>query len=177
MKRLCSIVITCTLLFPSILWAATQQEIQQAIDDGLAYLAGSMTTSGDEGYWSYSNNGTLAATAAAVLAFVEEGYLPGTDVEIGGTNYGDVVGKACDYIFQFQLEEGGFSTYGREGAKEEYQWTTKQALKRGKYVPPFNQWVPGQLRENELSCLMGNVVTALLRFGYAGDKRVKKACD
>ncbi len=63
--------------------------------------------SGTEGYWQYRNNvgtldssGYLAATASAALAFIEEGYLPGSDVIIGATNYGDVVGKACDYIFQ-----------------------------------------------------------------------------
>jgi hypothetical protein len=79
--------------------AATQQAIQQAIDDGLAWLANTQATSGSEGYWSYADGGTLAATGSAALAFIEEGYLPGSDVIIGGTNYGDVVGKAANYIF------------------------------------------------------------------------------
>lgn len=80
--------------------AATQQDIQQAIDDGLAWLAGSMTTSGTEGYWAYSNawgsdpGGNLATTAAAALAFIGEGYLPGD-----GSTYGDTVQKACNYVF------------------------------------------------------------------------------
>ena len=87
--------------------AATQQAIQQAIDDGLAQLAGTQSTAGSEGYWTWTNpynaadnaNGYLAATASATLAFIEEGYLPGSDVIIGSTNYGDVVGKASRYIF------------------------------------------------------------------------------
>ena len=83
--------------------AATQQAIQQAIDDGLAYLAGTMATSGTEGYWSYSNDGTLAATASAALAFIEEGYLP------GDSSYGDsVVAPALNYIFNRAKVDGNF---------------------------------------------------------------------
>ena len=79
--------------------AATEQEKQAAIDAGLVHLATTMSSSGSEGYWAYANNGTLAATASAALAFIEEGFLPGVDVVIGATNYGDVVGQATNYIF------------------------------------------------------------------------------
>lgn len=83
--------------------ASTEQAKQVAIDKGLAWLASTQSTSGSEGYWSYTNDGTLAATGAAALAFLGEGYLPGTDVIIdtgsGAVNYGDVVGRACNYIF------------------------------------------------------------------------------
>jgi len=93
--------------------AATQQDIQQAIDDGLAHLAGTITTSGSEGYWYLGNNGTLSATGSAALAFIEEGYLPGNDVIIGGTNYGDVVGKATRYIFNRATKQAiGAQTMG-----------------------------------------------------------------
>ena len=115
MRRLLVILIVFLIFLPVISHAATQQEIQDTVDDGLAYLASSMTTSGDEGYWNYSNNGTLAATAAAVLAFVEEGYLPGTDVVIGGTNYGDVVGKAYKYIFNRAKADPRFTSIGPGG--------------------------------------------------------------
>jgi hypothetical protein len=54
------IVFLAVLAVASAANAATQEAIQQAIDDGLAYLAGTMTTSGTEGYWWYSNDGTLA---------------------------------------------------------------------------------------------------------------------
>ncbi|MDY6950243.1 MAG: hypothetical protein SWE60_01915 [Thermodesulfobacteriota bacterium] len=115
MKRLLSLLISFVFFLPGSLLGSTQQEIQEAIDDGLAYLAASMTTSGDEGYWSYSNDGTLAVTATAVLAFIEEGYLPGTDVEIDGTNYGDVVGKACNYIFNCATADSRFTSIGPGG--------------------------------------------------------------
>jgi hypothetical protein len=76
--------------------AATQQQIQTAIDNGLAWLASSKNTSGSEVYWTYSGDATgdLAATGSAVLAFIEEGYLPGDG------SYGDsVVAPALNYIF------------------------------------------------------------------------------
>ena len=96
-------VLACTLvvvfLASSTGFAATEQAKQAAIDKGLARLAQTQSTSGSEGYWSYANDGTLAATGSAALAFIEKGYLPGNDVIIGGTNYGDVVGKAANYIF------------------------------------------------------------------------------
>jgi len=76
-------------------YGATEQDKQQAIDDGLAWLASTQSTSGAEGYWPRGDSGTLATTASAVLAFIEEGYLPGD-----GSAYGDgVVQRACNYIF------------------------------------------------------------------------------
>jgi hypothetical protein len=95
--------------------AATQQQIQEAIDDGLAWLASTQSTSGGEGYWSHSNNGTLATTASAALAFIEEGYLPGSSVVIGTTDYGDVVGKACNYIFNRATVDTRFTSIGAGG--------------------------------------------------------------
>jgi hypothetical protein len=74
--------------------AATQQAIQQSIDDGLAWLK---TQQSAGGYWLYGGNSTreiLAATSSAALAFIEEGYLP-----YDGSTYGTEVGKAVDYIF------------------------------------------------------------------------------
>lgn len=94
------IVLMIVMAFVGTVNAATQQEIQQAIDDGLDWLASTQTSSGSEGYWSYTSNGTLAATGSAALAFIEEGYLPGTDyIDGDGINRGDVVGKAVNYIF------------------------------------------------------------------------------
>ncbi len=42
------------------------------------------------------------------------------------------VRKACEFIFQFQLEEGGFSAFGEEGARIEYLWMKKKKLKTRK---------------------------------------------
>jgi hypothetical protein len=83
----------------STVLGATQQAKQLAIDAGLSQLARTQVSSGSEGYWPYESNGTLAATGAAALAFIDEGYLPGNDVVISNVNYGDVVGRAVNYIF------------------------------------------------------------------------------
>ena len=118
------IIVMAVLVVASTAQAATQQEIQRAIDKGLAYLADSMTKSGTEGYWYYSNNGTLAATGSAALAFIEEGYLPGNDFIIDTTddgvdnpvNYGDVVGRAVNYVFNRATADSRYTNYGRETA-------------------------------------------------------------
>jgi hypothetical protein len=83
--------------------ASTEETKQTAIDDGLAWLAATQTISGAEGYWPYSNDGTLAATASAALAFIEEGYLPG-DASI----YDAVVTRAVTYIFNRAVVDGRF---------------------------------------------------------------------
>jgi len=137
-------VLGCWLLSASA-FAATEQAKQQAIDDGLAWLASTQTTSGSEGYWSYSNDGTLAATGSAALAFIEEGYLPGNNVVIGGNNYGDVVGKAVNYIFNRATADTRFSNGGRETAgytriAEDYNndgnWDTTEGNNQALYFNP-----------------------------------------
>lgn len=116
----------CVLMIPGSAWAtatggtgtATEQDKQIAIDAGLAYLANSMQTSGSEGYWPYGNNGTLAATGSAALAFIEEGYLP-TDA----SGYGkDIVAPALNYIFNRAVTEGNFNSLGL-GGKETAGYT------------------------------------------------------
>ena len=103
------IVLMIVLAVAGTVNAATQQEIQQAIDDGLDWLA---STQQGGGNWLDSNGqaGYVAATASAVLAFIEEGYLPGTDYIDKGdgvTNRGDVVGKAVNYIYSYATYDGG----------------------------------------------------------------------
>jgi hypothetical protein len=104
------------LLLTGTAMAATEETKQTAIDNGLAWLATTQTVSGAEGYWSYANNGTLAATASAALAFIEEGYLPG-DASI----YDDVITRAVTYIFnrarvdtRFGVETAGYQRYAED---------------------------------------------------------------
>jgi hypothetical protein len=81
------------------------------------------------------------------------------------------VRKACEYIFKFQLAEGGFSSYSPERGLEEYT-----ALRRkGKKLPPPKEFVSSFIHEHQYSCLTGNMATALIRMGYQEDLRVKKA--
>jgi hypothetical protein len=77
--------------------AATEAEKQAAIDKGLEYLAQTQQPSGQ---WIYSGGSEdTAVTGAALLAFLKEGYAPGTNVVFGATSYGDVVGNGLKYIF------------------------------------------------------------------------------
>jgi prenyltransferase beta subunit len=62
------------------------------------------------------------------------------------------VRKACEFIFQFQLDEGGFSSFGKP-------------------------WARQKIREYEMSCLTGNVASSLIRLGYKSDERVMKALE
>jgi len=83
------------------------------------------------------------------------------------------VENACEYIFQFQLEDGGFSSQTPTTAAKEYDWL----LKKGKKLPPKDEWVSSVVFEHQYSCLTGNMVAALLRIGYANDPRINKALE
>jgi len=83
------------------------------------------------------------------------------------------VEKACEYIFQFQLKDGGFSSYTRERALEEHSWL----LKKGKKLLSPNEFASSLVFEHQYSCLTGNMAAALIRIGYGNDQRVKKALD
>jgi len=85
------------------------------------------------------------------------------------------VRKACEHIFLFQLDNGGFSTFKGEGAKREYLSVKGRALQRGAEPPPFETWAEQKIHEYEMSCLTGNVAAAMIRLGYASDERVRKA--
>jgi len=79
--------------------ATTETQKQTAIDAGLAWLAQTQNTT--TGGWE--NAGDVyydtSATGASLLSFLEEGYTAGNDVVINGTNYGDVVGRGLNYLF------------------------------------------------------------------------------
>jgi len=81
------------------------------------------------------------------------------------------VEKACEYILQFQLKEGGFTSQTRETALKEYEWR----LKKGRKLPSRDEWTTTITFEQQLSCLTGNMIAALIRLGYENDSRVKKA--
>ena len=144
MKKI--IVIMAVLAIAGAAQAATQQAIQQAIDDGLAYLSSTMQVSGSEGYFTYSNDGTLAATASAALAFIEEGYLPDD-----GSAYGTQVGQMCNYVFNraqvetnFAPETSGYWRYaedynndgiqGNDGGNDQAIFFAPSASKRDIYT-------------------------------------------
>ena len=77
--------------------AATEEEINTAIDCGLAYLASNQNTDGSFGTGDADYK--IAQTAEAVLAFENEGHFPG-----GATLYSANVEKGLDYIFGYANE-------------------------------------------------------------------------
>lgn len=81
------------------------------------------------------------------------------------------VAKACEHIFQFQHKEGGFISQTKKNLLREYTWR----LNRGKKLPSFKEWSERVMFEQQLSCLTGNMLVALIRLGYLNDPRVKKA--
>ena len=93
--------------------------------------------------------------------------------QLGMDRSDERVRKACENIFQFQLDDGGFSSYTREQALKEYE----QLLQKGKHLPSPNEWVSSIVFEHKYSCLTGNMAAALIRIGYANDPRVRKALE
>jgi prenyltransferase beta subunit len=83
------------------------------------------------------------------------------------------VRKACEHIFQFQLEEGGFTSQTRETVSREYDLRSR----KGHRLPSRKEWISTIVHEQQLSCLTGNMIAALVRLGYADDMRVKRALD
>jgi len=83
------------------------------------------------------------------------------------------VEKACEYVFQFQLKDGGFSSYTLERAMEEHALL----LKKGKKLPQRDSFTSSLVFEHQYSCLTGNMAAALIRLGYESDSRVNKALN
>jgi hypothetical protein len=83
--------------------------------------------------------------------------------------------KACEFIFRFQQDEGGFSSYSMEQLLREYEWRKK----KGRKLPPLlpNEWASQIYYQQQLSCLTGNMSAALIRLGYKDDSHVKKALE
>jgi hypothetical protein len=75
--------------------AATEEEINAAIDSGLAYLAANQNPV-DGSFGSGDADYKIAQTAEAVLAFENEGHFPG-----GGTAYSSNVEDGLDYILGY----------------------------------------------------------------------------
>ncbi len=55
--------------------------------------------------------------------------------QLGLDNRDERVKKACEYIFKFQLAEGGFATQTKQASRREYDWL----LRKKKKLPPFTE--------------------------------------
>ena len=129
-------------------------------------IAGIFSKQKPEGYWEESANPYHPKYKSSYWTIMLLGQL--------GIDRNDKrVRNACEYIFQFQLDEGGFSSYTQERALEEYGWLRR----KGKSLPSPNEWASSLVFEHQYSCLTGNMVAALIRLGYGDDSRVKKALE
>jgi len=97
--------------------------------------------------------------------------------QLGAQKTDERVRKACEFVFDLQLEEGGFSSHTRETALEEYEWMqTRTALKEKRQSDP-DTWATAHVKEHQYSCLTGNLCAAMLRIGYGGDPRLTEALN
>ncbi len=117
-----------------------------------------------DGYWEDPENPYLPKYKASYWTLMLLG-------QLGMDKSDKRVKRACEYIFRFQHREGGFSSETKKTARRVYNWS----LKKGKRLRARNEWVSRYIYEGQSSCLTGNVVAALLRFGYMNSRPVHKA--
>ena len=90
--EIATLAISMLLAVANVSHAASEAEKQAAIDAGLLWLAGQQQP---DGRWEYGDPGSdIGATGAALLAFIEEGHIPG-----GGTAYSTNVADGLNYLF------------------------------------------------------------------------------
>jgi hypothetical protein len=78
--------------------------------------------------------------------------------------------NACESIFQFQLDEGGFANeLGQKTGEHE----PSREISLTHVTSPGNFGI----YEHQMSCLTGNISAALIRAGYANDRRVVRALE
>lgn len=87
------------------------------------------------------------------------------------------VRRAVDYILGFQRSNGGFTECSEEGARREYRYVVERRRRSGRPAPNEDSFVADHIHQMTLSCLTGNVVSALLRFGYGDESRVWQAIN
>lgn len=92
---------------------------------------------------------------------------------LGMDRTNEKVAKACEFIFQFQNDDGGFQSESTGSASREYRYRRL----RNKELPSRREYVSSLIFESQASCLTGNVVSALIRMGYTNDHRVNKALE
>jgi len=87
------------------------------------------------------------------------------------------VQKACEFVLNLQLDEGGFSSYTKKTALETYDWMRSRVTLKEKLPPDPKTWAQSLVTEHQYSCLTGNVCAAMLRMSYGTDPRVVKALN
>ncbi len=117
-----------------------------------------------EGYWEKPNSPYLPKYKSSYWTIMVLSRL-------GMDRTNEKVANACEFIFRFQNDEGGFSSDSAEKASAEYEYQRR----KGKTLSPKDEFVSSLVHDSQLTCLTGNMAAALIRLGYKDDVRVKKA--
>lgn len=117
-----------------------------------------------DGYWERPDNPYLPKYKSSYWTVMVLGRL-------GMDKANERVARACEFIFQFQNGDGGFSSESVGSASREFHYRRR----KGKNLPSQEEFVSSLVFESQLSCLTGNMVSTLVRIGYSDDPRVKKA--
>jgi hypothetical protein len=117
-----------------------------------------------EGYWEKPDSPYLPKYKSSYWTLMVLGRL-------GMNRMNEKVAKACEFIFQFQNEDGGFQSETSGSGLREYEYRRR----RKKELPSREEYVSSLVFESQLSCLTGNMASALIRLGYADDPRVAQA--
>ena len=118
------------------------------------------------GYWEMPNSPYLPKYKSSYWTLMILGIL-------GMDRTNENVAKACEFIFQFQNDDGGFQSESVGSSSREY----KYRLLKNKRLPSHKEFVSALLFESQLSCLTGNIASALVRLGYADDPGVHKSLE
>jgi len=123
-----------------------------------------------EGYWEDPNSPYLPKYKSTYWQIMILGQL--------GMNKDDKrVQRACEFVLNLRLDEGGFSSYTKKTALAEYDWMQSKAVLKEKLQPEPKTWAESLVTEHQYSCLTGNVCAAMLRMGYGTDSRLTKALN
>jgi hypothetical protein len=97
--------------------------------------------------------------------------------ELGLAAADERAGRAAQTLFRFQRPCGGFAECGEVEARRRWAQAVARREAKGKAPPDEGAFVEDCLHEATLSCLTGNVLTALFRMGFADDPRLARAVD
>ena len=95
--------------------------------------------------------------------------------QLGMDKKDEQVRKACEFIFKFQLDEGGFYA-GSSIQQLLAEYERRQKKGRELQMPP-DEWARQAYYQQQMSCLTGNMSAALIRIGYKNDPRLQNALE
>jgi len=128
------------------------------------------STQKPEGHWEDPNSPYLPKYKSTYWQIMILGLL-------GMDKSHERVQRACEFVLNLQLDEGGFSAYTKKTALNEYDWMRTKVTLKEKLPPDSNSWAQSVVIEHQYSCLTGNLCAALLRLKYYKDPRLVKALN